>query len=80
MTLFDRKSRAVPITRQSSDYLPGDVVAWELDNRLLHIGIVTDAVAGNPPNYLIVHNIGAGARLEDVLLSWKIIGHYRMWK
>jgi uncharacterized protein YijF (DUF1287 family) len=32
------------------------------------------------PSYLIVHNIGAGARIEDVLMSWKIIGHYRMWK
>ncbi len=27
--------------------------------------------------YLIVHNIGAGARTEDVLLNWKITGHYR---
>lgn len=27
--------------------------------------------------YLVVHNIGAGARVEDVLFSWKITGHYR---
>ena len=80
MTFFDRQSRAVPITRKPSDYFPGDVVAWELDNRLLHIGLVTDAVAESTQNYLIVHNIGAGARLEDVLMNWKIIGHYRMWK
>jgi uncharacterized protein YijF (DUF1287 family) len=80
MTLFERKSGSVPITRKSSDYLPGDVVAWELDNRLLHIGLVTDAVAADTQNYLVVHNIGAGARLEDVLMDWKIIGHYRMWK
>ena len=80
MTLFERKSKSVPITRKSSDYIPGDVVAWELDNRLLHIGLVTDAVAGDTQNYLVVHNIGAGARLEDVLMAWKIIGHYRMWK
>ena len=80
MTLFERRSRSVSITRKSSDYLPGDVVAWELDNRLLHIGLVTDAVAADTRNYLVVHNIGAGARLEDVLMDWKIIGHYRMWK
>jgi uncharacterized protein YijF (DUF1287 family) len=80
MTLFERRSRSVPITRQTSDYVPGDVVAWELDNRLLHIGLVTDAVAADTRNYLVVHNIGAGARLEDVLMDWKIIGHYRMWK
>ena len=80
MTFFDRQSRAVSITGKPSDYFPGDVVAWELDNRLLHIGLITDAVAEYTQNYLIVHNIGAGARLEDVLMNWKIIGHYRMWK
>jgi uncharacterized protein YijF (DUF1287 family) len=80
MTLFERRARSVPITRDPSDYKPGDVVAWELDNHLFHIGLVSDAVAPGSQNYLIVHNIGAGARIEDVLMSWKIIGHYRMWK
>ena len=59
---------------------PGDVVAWELDNKLLHIGLVSDVVANGTPNYLMVHNIGEGAKIEDVLMAWKIIGHYRMWK
>jgi uncharacterized protein YijF (DUF1287 family) len=80
MTLLERKSKSVPITRKPSDYIPGDVVAWELDSHLLHIGLVTDAVVGGAPNYLVVHNIGAGAKLEDALMAWKIIGHYRMWK
>ncbi|HXU36095.1 MAG TPA: DUF1287 domain-containing protein [Blastocatellia bacterium] len=80
MTFFSRTGKSIPITSRQSDYLPGDVVAWELDNHLLHIGLVTDAVATNTQTYLVVHNIGAGARLEDVLMSWKIIGHYRMWK
>jgi uncharacterized protein len=26
---------------------------------------------------LIVHNIGGGQVMEDVLLAWRIIGHYR---
>jgi uncharacterized protein YijF (DUF1287 family) len=80
MTFFERRAKSVPITNAPSDYLPGDVVAWELDTHLLHIGIVTDARLKGMRNYLIVHNIGAGARIEDVLMSWKIIGHYRMWK
>ena len=80
MTFFERKGKSVPITKTPSDYVPGDVVAWELDSHLLHIGIVTDARLDGMRNYLIVHNIGAGARIEDVLMSWKIIGHYRMWK
>ena len=79
MTLFERRSKSVPITRKPADYIPGDVVAWELDNHLLHIGLVTDAVSAESQNYLVVHNIGAGAKIEDVLMTWKIIGHYRMW-
>ena len=80
MTYFERQAKSVPISNAPSDYLPGDVVAWELDTHLQHIGIVTDARLKGMRNYLIVHNIGAGARIEDVLMSWKIIGHYRMWK
>lgn len=80
MTFFSRTGKSVPITKRQSDYLPGDVVAWELDNHLLHIGLVTDAVADRTQNYSMVHNIGAGVRLEDALFAWKIIGHYRMWK
>lgn len=80
MTFFSRKGASVPITRASSDYVPGDVISWELDNHLTHIGLVSDAVDDQSGNYLIVHNIGAGAKLEDVLFGWKITGHYRMWK
>ena len=29
--------------------------------------------------YLIVHNIGAGTRIEDVLFAWTIEGHYRFF-
>jgi uncharacterized protein YijF (DUF1287 family) len=57
----------------------GDIVAWNLRGRsgfLPHIGIVTDRIgaAGRPQ---VVHNIGAGPRLEDVLFAWPITGHYR---
>lgn len=64
----------------AADYAPGDIVAWNLrgdEGRLPHIGIVTGRVApsGRP---MIVHNIGAGPMLEDVLFDWKITGHYRL--
>jgi hypothetical protein len=26
---------------------------------------------------MIVHNIGRGPQMEDVLFDWKVIGHYR---
>lgn len=77
MTYFDRQSKALPITSKRDDYPPGDIVAWDLGNKVPHIGIVVNRWSEDIKGYLIVHNIGAGARCEDVLLNWKIIGHYR---
>ncbi len=77
MKYFDRQGKAVPITEQSGDYVPGDIVAWDLGNGIDHIGIVVNAWSEVSHRYLIVHNIGAGARLEDVTFAWKITGHYR---
>jgi uncharacterized protein YijF (DUF1287 family) len=77
MTWFERTGHAVPISRTASDYLPGDIVSWDLGGRVLHIGIVSDrsSVTGVP---WVVHNIGAGAREEDILFRYAIIGHYRL--
>jgi uncharacterized protein len=77
MTYFKRMRKALEISDDPKNYLPGDVVAWDLGNGLLHIGIVTNIKTQAGQNPGIVHNIGAGARLEDVLFSWRIIGHYR---
>ena len=77
MTFFDRKGKDQPITTDRSQYLPGDIVAWDLGNKVDHIGIVVNVWSEQSKGYLIVHNIGAGARMEDVLLNWEIIGHYR---
>lgn len=76
MTFFTRKGASLPPSSSAEDYLPGDVVAWELDNGLLHIGMVTNRVdrTGVP---MIVHNIGAGAKVEERLFEWKVIGRYR---
>jgi len=76
-TWFDRQGKSLPITNDRADYLPGDVVAWDLSEGHEHIGILTNLSSEPDKHYLIVHNIGAGARVEDVLLAWKIIGHYR---
>jgi len=76
MTYFKRKGKELSITRNGKDYLPGDIVAWDLGGGITHIGLMTDQT-GPSRNFQIVHNIGAGARLEDLLFSWQIIGHYR---
>lgn len=76
MTYFERAGYAVPMGTDPDTYLPGDLVAWNLGGGILHIGIVSDrkAVTGTP---LVIHNIGAGVREEDILFRYAVIGHYR---
>lgn len=77
MKYFERQGKAIAITKHKEDYLPGDVVTWNLGEGQEHIGLVTQFKSARTGQFLIVHNIGAGARLEDILLNWPIIGHYR---
>ena len=79
MTYFTRQGKSLPISNAATDYQPGDIVAWELTDGIDHIGIVTNMVSGSDDRYLIVHNIGAGTRIEDVLFVWTIKGHYRFF-
>jgi uncharacterized protein YijF (DUF1287 family) len=77
MTYFNRQGKSVPISNNRDDYLPGDVVAWDLGSGLEHVGIVSNMWSESEKRCLVVHNIGAGARVEDVLFAWPIKGHYR---
>lgn len=74
MKFFDRRGKAVSVR---VPYEPGDVVAWMLPGGLYHIGIVSATRNAAGSEYLMVHNIGYGTRNEDVLRSFRIIGHYR---
>ena len=76
MTFFQRQGWSRPTTATPATYLPGDIVAWDLGHGILHVGIVSDRLAatGAP---LVIHNIGAGAREDDILFRFAIIGHYR---
>ena len=77
MVFFSRKGEVLPTTTRAEDYSPGDLVTWELGGGATHIGMVVDKKTFFAGRYMIVHNIGAGPKLEDVLFSWKITGHYR---
>jgi hypothetical protein len=78
MVFFERHGALLPVTQVAADYRPGDVVTWDLGGGLTHIGIVVNVPSPSDPARLqIVHNIGAGPQMEDVLFSWKITGHYR---
>ncbi|PTD95028.1 DUF1287 domain-containing protein [Pseudothauera lacus] len=76
-TYFSRHGVALPVSADAADYRPGHLVTWMLPGNLPHIGIVTDVVDARSGRPLIVHNIGAGPRLEDMLFSYPITGHYR---
>jgi uncharacterized protein YijF (DUF1287 family) len=77
-TFFTRKGKSLPITQNSADYQPGDIVAWNLDGKsMTHIGVVSNLWNESTKRYLVIHNIGGGANAEDVVFNWKIIGHYR---
>jgi uncharacterized protein YijF (DUF1287 family) len=77
MAFFARKGEQLTVGERSEDYSPGDLVTWDLGGNVPHIGIVVDSKSARTGRYLIVHNIGRGPQMEDVLFNWKITGHYR---
>ncbi|MEL6360374.1 MAG: DUF1287 domain-containing protein [Pseudomonadota bacterium] len=75
-----REGKALAVSNRSVDFKPGDIVAWNLRGDagyLAHIGIVSD-VEGPSGALMVVHNIGNGPELEDVLFLWPMTGHYRL--
>jgi uncharacterized protein YijF (DUF1287 family) len=73
---FERQHWQQAVGLDARGYRPGDLVTWTVQGRLPHIGIVSDRVGvdGTP---LVLHNIGAGTREENVLFAYPITGHYR---
>ncbi len=74
-TYFHRHRAELAVSREARDYAPGDLVTWMLPGNLPHIGIVASERAGERP--LIIHNIGNGPELSDILFEYPITGHYR---
>lgn len=79
MVFFERKGESLPISMSAEDYTPGDIVTWDLGDDVPHIGMVVNVKSAKSGRLMIVHNIGAGPKMEDVLFSWKITGHYRYY-
>lgn len=75
MTFFTKFGTVKKVTQNANDYIPGDIVCWNLGGGITHIGIVSSKKSSDG-RYLMVHNIGSGQVLEDCLFSYKIIGHY----
>jgi uncharacterized protein YijF (DUF1287 family) len=74
---FERNNASLPVTQKAEDYLPGDIVTWNLGGAITHIGIVIHEQTLFSKTPLIVHNICAGQVKEDCLFLYTITGHYR---
>jgi uncharacterized protein len=74
---WKRKGAALSVPSSLTDWQPGDLVTQMLPGNLPHVGIVLaerDETSGNP---LVIHNIGSGTRLEDILPRFTMTGRYR---
>lgn len=76
--LFARKGENLAVTKNPEDYIPGDLVTWNVAGRP-HIGIVVNRKRGKSKRYMVVHNIGQGPLLEDMLFEYPVTGHYRYY-
>ena len=74
-TFLKRAGAALPA---GAPWRAGDLVTQRLPGNLPHILVVDSrmAAAGRP---YAIHNVGAGARREDVITAWPIVGHFR-WR
>lgn len=77
MFYFSKYGQSLPISKDSKDYRPGDIVCWDLGAGILHIGLLTPYFSSDGKRPLVIHNIGGGQVIEDVLFDFRIIGHYR---
>lgn len=73
---FSRKGKKLPITQNPDDYKTGAIVTWMINDKLPHIGIVTNQLSKDGKRRLIVHNVGGGQVLEDCLFKYTIVGHF----
>jgi uncharacterized protein YijF (DUF1287 family) len=72
---FRRNGTTLPVSTRAGDYSAGDIVTWRLTSGVPHIGLVSDRSQNGRP--LVIHNIGAGAQVEDVHFAYALTGHFR---
>ncbi|MCB2103503.1 MAG: DUF1287 domain-containing protein [Rhodobacteraceae bacterium] len=76
-TLLRRAGAELAPASVPEDFAPGDIVTSRLPGNRPHIMIVSARVArdGTP---LVVHNIGAGVRVEDALYDFPHVARFRL--
>jgi hypothetical protein len=75
--LLQRIGAEVALPQDPAAFRPGDVVTSMLPGNLPHVMIVTDRT-GHSGALMVVHNIGAGTRIEDRLFDHPLTGHFRL--
>ena len=74
---FERHAQVLTKSLNAADYKTGDIVTWMLPGNLPHIGMVVNQISQDSGHPLIVHNIGRGPEMSDMLFAHTITGHYR---
>jgi uncharacterized protein YijF (DUF1287 family) len=74
-TFFTRQGAKLPVTNDEEDYIPGDIIFWDV--AYSHVGMVVDEKVPGTNHFYIVHNICCGNNMEDFLFGAKIVDHYR---
>lgn len=77
---FERKGKKLMVTENPNDYKTGEIVTWMINGKLPHIGIITNKKSSDGKRPMIVHNVGGGQVLEDCLLTYPIVGHFKYGK
>ena len=77
-TFFKRQGATLPVTKDPTDYLPGDIVTYRLPGGLMHMAMISDQKSRSSVP-LLVHNLRAGVREDNALFAFPITGHYR-WR
>jgi len=76
-TYFTRHGISLKVSNNPKSYQTGDIVTWMISGKLPHIGIVVDSRSSDGKRPMIVHNIGWGPKMDDMLFDYPITGHYR---
>jgi uncharacterized protein len=74
---FKRQNAELAVTDDIASYQAGDLVTMLLPGNLPHIGIVSGTSNDSGSKPMLIHNIGSGTQLEDILGLYRMTGRYR---
>ncbi len=75
---WDRSRARLALPGEDSGWQPGEIFSSLVGGTLPHTGIVSDrlTVSGAP---MVIHNIGGGAREEELTAAQRLVGRFR-WR